>query len=491
MNISWKTFHGVAVSALTCSVLALGGPALAQDAPKLVGSVVDIDGPVLMTNRLKEAKWYQAYPQMKTYLKERMKADEKTTATIEFLVGGRAVISPGTEVEIVTPKDTTVLKIKSGTVWAKFDKQDKQFQIETSGGVMGIEGTEFIVTTDPVTGQTKLVVVEGSVRVNNELVEGGKEADFGKSALKVAEFAAYNTPESAIREAAFGKLDPQTRDVLMPVVNRALWALPGQYRIGRYFYSREFGYARRALRLLQDPEAAITDEVASQVGSRVGFGVGGMLRNANKPPEPVKDIAAAGATPKFTWDGVKGASKYTVVVANDSEAKEVVWYGVADGKKTQLDYPAYGPELASGKTYYLFVMPLNNKGEPHTHKDKNLGGNTTFAGTGHTPQYGNVNGLTAAAAAGTPDATWSPVTGATTYRVLIQDGAKATVWSEESKETRYKYPETARALDPGDYSVVVEAFDASGLKMAQSAPATFASSGWDAVGLTGPERPVE
>ena len=220
-----KRFAHLAMTAATFSILMSGG-AFAQEKAKQVGSVLDIDGKILMTNRLQEMTWYQAYPAMKTYLKERMKTDEDTTATIEFLVGGRAVIAPGTEVEITTPKDTTILNIKSGSVWAKFDKQDKEFQIQTAGGVMGIEGTEFIVGVDDKTGETELTVIEGAVRVNNDdssqLIPGGETANFGQKSLRVAEYIALTSPEAAIRDAAFSRMDPELRNRVQPVVNRSL-----------------------------------------------------------------------------------------------------------------------------------------------------------------------------------------------------------------------------------------------------------------------------
>lgn len=506
MKIISRNLKLLSLGALTLGCLAgLSGQSLADEA-RAVGSVVDIDGPVLMTNRLKESKWYQAYPSMNTYFRERMKADEKTTATIEFAVGGRAVISPGTEVEIVD-QEAKVLKVKNGALWAKFDKQDTEFQIQTAGGVMGIEGTEFLVETDPKTGDTKLVVIEGAVSVDNQtgdsLVEPGKEAKFGEQALDVAEYAAYNTPESAMRDAAFSRVDPDTAAVLRPVVNRILWRVGSRGLLGRYFYSTELWYARRAIAFFRDPKRAFRNEASREISRRTGGIGGGMFRAgfdaATKDPEPVREIetrtaksgsAGEGGRPEFKWKGSKGAHQYAVVVARDSDAQDVVWYGTT--KDTEMKYPSYGPELNAGTTYYALIMPLNKEGKPHTHDDQTLGGSTTFTSSGHKPVYGKVDKLTALGATGTPTVKWRSVRDSNLYRVQIKNAAGETVWVDESRDDEYNYPDTARSLPAGEYAVAVEAYDSSGVLMAESeADATFITSSWVAGGIDGEPREEE
>ena len=72
---------------------------------------------------------------MSTFLKERLRTDGQTQAVIQFYVGGRAGIGRNSSVEIATLKTVEdvqsggALKIDSGIFWAKFDKQEKQFQI--------------------------------------------------------------------------------------------------------------------------------------------------------------------------------------------------------------------------------------------------------------------------------------------------------------------------------------------------------------------------
>lgn len=478
--------------AITLSALLTSGGAWAQDGSKeAVGKVIDIDGPQLKTNRLADGnRWYQAYPSMTTYFKERLEAGPKTSATVAFFVGGRAVVSPGTRVEVLS-KD--LIKVESGTVWAKFDPdelkgQGKKFSIQTSGGVMGIEGTEFIVTTDPVTKKTQLVVVEGTVDVNGNKVTTGKEANFGNKAVDVAEYVAYNTPESAIRDAAFGRLDPSTSSVLRPAVDQALWYVPGRYRMFSYFYGREFWIARNVLWAIRDPKSAVISTATSYVPVGGGF-LNSMLNSATKPAEPPSEPRFADG--KFRWKESKRSDKYAVIVANDSESKDVVWYGLTQGKKTEINYPTYGPELTAGQTYYVTVASLDGEGKVRGNENGTLTVQSSFVSNGHAPKYGNVAGVDTIAASESPPSTnWQAFKGANAYRVLFKSGEEI-LWSADTQGTRYSYPAEARAFDPGEYQVVVEAFDSTGIKMAESQPNVFATSGWTPVGLEGPERAKE
>ena len=132
----------------TLIVVSTLSPLGAQEAGSEVGKVVDIDGPRLYTDRLKRASWFQAYCGMPTLLRERLRTDKETQAVISFLVGGRAGLGRNTKIEIIGQRDVqkvgSGLRIDAGTFWAKFDRQDKTFEIRTAGGVIGIEGTELL-----------------------------------------------------------------------------------------------------------------------------------------------------------------------------------------------------------------------------------------------------------------------------------------------------------------------------------------------------------
>ncbi len=493
MKISGKKISRMTLGAVVLGLLVFGSQgASAQETDKAraVGSVVDIDGPQLKTNRLKEEKWYQAYRTMPTLYKERLIAGPDTSATIEFAVGGRAVIAPGSKVEVL---NEDVLKIESGTVWAKFDGEKwengpKKFQIQTAGGVMGIEGTEFLVKEDASTGQTQLVVVEGTVGVDGkESVSEGDSASFNETAYKVAKFGVDATTPWGRRQAAYDLLNVPSE--ARYVMNRALWYTPGRNIFGSHFYGRNYWMASTALYAIRNPKGAAISVVNRQTRG-IGGGLAGMaLSKAWEPPKPVRSIRVDGATPKFDWEGSKGTDKYAVVVANDSKGEDVVWYGVTEGKRSELSYPDYGPELKANQRYYLFVSSLDKEGKPRAFEGTSLSGETSFVAKGHVPTYQTIERVVALGSTETPEVKWKSVKKANGYKVKIETADGTTeVWSDESMKPEYTYPESARALEPGDYSVTVTAFDETGVKMAESQPVTFATSGWKAIGLEGPPR---
>lgn len=114
---------------------------------KKLGKVLDIDGRRLMYKRKfpsGQVGTFQAYPGMKVFLNDHFITDENTLATLEFDIGGRALVSPGTEIVVTGQREIDMVGnqfiIKSGKMWAKIDRQNSQLQIQTAGGAMGIEG---------------------------------------------------------------------------------------------------------------------------------------------------------------------------------------------------------------------------------------------------------------------------------------------------------------------------------------------------------------
>lgn len=112
-----------------------------------VGMVLDISGQRLMyTRRYPSGKvgTFQAYQFMPVHLNDHFKTDPNTVATLEFDIGGQAGISPDTEAVVLGERETSTVGnqiiIRAGKIWAKIDKQKAQLQIQTAGGVIGIEG---------------------------------------------------------------------------------------------------------------------------------------------------------------------------------------------------------------------------------------------------------------------------------------------------------------------------------------------------------------
>jgi hypothetical protein len=83
------------------------------------------------------------------------------------------------EIDIVGNK----VVVKSGKIWAKIDRQKSQLQIQTSGGVIGIEGTELLVAVEE-GGTSELLLFEGQASItdndgNKKTLFPGDYAEFG------------------------------------------------------------------------------------------------------------------------------------------------------------------------------------------------------------------------------------------------------------------------------------------------------------------------
>ena len=87
---------------------------------------------------------FQAVEGMKLLLHDQVEAGRDSRVTIEFKLGGQALLTPGMLVELVSPTDAVdqaiLSKAKSGSVWAKFKEQKNEFQIQTAAGTIGVEG---------------------------------------------------------------------------------------------------------------------------------------------------------------------------------------------------------------------------------------------------------------------------------------------------------------------------------------------------------------
>lgn len=72
-----------------------------------------------------------------------VETDENTIVAIEFAIGGRVAVKPDTLIRILSERSAGGLTkpgAKAGGIWAKCDKLKEPFEVQTSGGVMGIKG---------------------------------------------------------------------------------------------------------------------------------------------------------------------------------------------------------------------------------------------------------------------------------------------------------------------------------------------------------------
>jgi RHS repeat-associated protein len=113
----------------------------------LVGRVIDVDGPGVWVDRLQADGTrgrFQACQDQNVFLGDRFTNDENTTITIQFYMGGRAQIRRGDTQQVITSESVAsppqrFFKVNSD-LGIRRNQSDRIFEIQTAGGVIGIEG---------------------------------------------------------------------------------------------------------------------------------------------------------------------------------------------------------------------------------------------------------------------------------------------------------------------------------------------------------------
>lgn len=315
-------------------------PSLAQEQAR-VGKVLDIDGRRLYSNKLQAGKWFQAYPGMPSFLTERLRTDAQTQAILEFAIGGRAGLGRGTEVEIVSQNEVKAvgdkLVVKSGALWAKIDKQKSKLQIQTAGGVIGIEGTELLVNHDLETKFSEVLLFEGKVSLydeNEKLLKTMAPGDYASFGEGSSGLCVLSYPPTSLRTLVVERF-PRFSSFLSQY-DIATIPKPASPTLIRGFLAHRASLAQ----LLE----------ASQGASASGD-VSGLSPSQQ----------SVGGKPSFRWDPVPGASSYQVVLASDEGMEDIAFSGQTD--KAELVIPDGAPGLEAGK-YFFRVIPLDDKGEP-------------------------------------------------------------------------------------------------------------------------------
>ena len=345
-------------------------PAAAAPEGDPVARVIKISEGGRLDYSREEGKWYQAYLEMKDYKNDQLRTNANTFGSIEFYTGGQIGINKGSTVEITSDDTANIINLKGGGLWGKMAKQkEKPVKIRTSSGVMGIRGTEFVIT-DGEDG-TEVSVLEGVVEATPE---GGETVTLNagdSTTLKLKQVPVVNQsdPED-LREEILDSQEWQD-------FNEALrWARTIDAYVPGVGFSRELYWAGRGVQLVTNPSEAVKQEAASQINSRVGFGVGSAIMNsgsknkdADFPSNLRPDSQAEGggsvsaSDVSISWDKLKGAKKYFVMVGRDEEMDELVWTRQTRDDETSVSYPPDAAPLAPGK-YYWRVIGLDKDGEP-------------------------------------------------------------------------------------------------------------------------------
>jgi FecR-like protein len=367
---------GMVAALFMAALFAQMIPATAQPAGDPVARVIQIKGDRLDYARGND-KWYQAYVEMKDYKDDRLRTDATSFGSIEFYTGGQIGINKGTTIEITSDDTANVINLKKGGLWGKLATQpeNKPVEIRTSSGVMGIRGTEFVINESE--EGTEVAVLEGKVSVTPAggeelLLTEGQKVYLEK--LKGVETVNQSAPEvqtSSPKELRKNLLSSDEWNDF----NKALrWA----NTISRYVpgagFSREFYWANRGIGLITDPAAEAKSFAASQVNSRVGFGIGSKIMNSGgdkKPDFPTElspDGQAGGSSVpagslSFAWKEYEKADKYFLMLGRDDEMDELVWTYETQEDETSVSYPSDATPLSAGK-YFWRVIPLDKEGEP-------------------------------------------------------------------------------------------------------------------------------
>lgn len=331
-------------------VVSLVGTSFGQNSTEYVAKVMGIDGSSLTTNRRTEGRWFQAYSGMKSYLTERLRTGEQTSAMLEFAIGGRAGINRNTEIEIVGLRDVETvgnkIVVKTGTMWAKIDKQKKRLQIQTAGGVIGVEGTELLVAHDPETKVSEVLLFEGRITLtddkgNKKTMNPGDYASLGgPSGMCVLSY-----PPTSLRTLIVERF-PRFSSYLAQY-DVATIPKPASPTLIRGFLKPRPGLYEL---LAVSNDTLVTDpaEFASGAGSDRLTGLQPSQTNV-------------GGKPNLSWDAFPGAESYQVVLAADENMDDIAFSGVAE--QNSLDIPAGAPGIGSGKYFYR-VIPLDKDGKP-------------------------------------------------------------------------------------------------------------------------------
>lgn len=333
MAIHMKKILGVGLFSMW---IALSAISTAQTTPEKVGSVIDINGTRLMSSRKRDGRWFQGHVGMKNFLAERLRTDSETLAVLRFDLGGVAGIGKATEVEITGARSIDTLgnwlSVKNGLFWAKVDKQNTNLQIKSAGGVIGIEGTEFLLACEEETGITEVLLFEGQVKVTDDqgtskTMNPGDYALYGGG----ADLCILSYPPSALRTLVVERF-PRFSSFL---ASRGVTQIPNP-----------------ASPTLIRGYLAPTESLASNLAASES----GLLNGRQVDPQTPSVTgllpyeSSVTGRPRFQWSPVEGASSYEVVVGTDQALEEIVFS--ASTPTTNLEIPEGARGLESGKYFY-------------------------------------------------------------------------------------------------------------------------------------------
>jgi len=331
-------------------ILWLGLVVAAWSEPAAVGKVESLAGAGnLFYHNAGKSDWYRAFVDMDSFKGQHLKTDAQSRATLRFHLGGVANLAQNSEIEIVSDRDVQLvgntLLVKSGTLWAKVDKQKKDLKVKTAGGVMAIKGTEFVVSVQD-SGETRLALLEGEVVVQPEQGEAyeavpGADVIFGAGRPLVAEL---RSTEELLRRLR-GELGEQLFDM-----RQQLFETRQQMQAFRQDMLTTADELREAAYTTRD---SLLQSLGGLRGSRTTT-TGSLSR-------PSGSAWLVGGRPHFSLPAPPTGGYQLLLTRGDSFERELYWS--ARTNQSEVDYPADARPLESG-TYRWRAWPMDGQGQP-------------------------------------------------------------------------------------------------------------------------------
>lgn len=338
---------------LTSSAAVLSLLAAVARADEAVVRVIDIKAPAktqssLLHRKPQDSQYFSAFVGTTGALKDRFKTSADTVAALEFLLGGRVGINRNTEIEVVNERSVAATNVPiqrvilhQGALWFKSDRLKKPLEIQTSGGIMGIKGTEFTLESEP--NNTQLSVLEGAVEVQDnqrKLLGTAQPGDV------------YDlSPEASVA--------PKVRHVDPAELRRAVEEGP---------LGEAMSLIRQELQLIRhdynDLSGRINDFVSGLDGSKPKLAR--PFKDAiNQAPKPggVEGAVnmASQSHPVFRWKEFPNADGYVVFLSQDANFNNIL-FSARVSDETAV-YPSTSRPLAVGQ-YYWRIVPVDAEDRP-------------------------------------------------------------------------------------------------------------------------------
>lgn len=198
------------ISFLAAILLSIGllQPAFAQDA---VGQVVALEGNADVTRG--EADAISLDLNDEVFREDTVRTKSGAFLEIELSDGSRFTLDESTRVEIsqyvTDPEADGLLSMARGrlraTVGRTFSSRRESFRVETSDAVMGVQGTDFLVTALP--DRTDVLVYEGLVSVTS------LDPDYsGATLLRAGQFTSVRPGQPIPQPRDYYPINDATRD---------------------------------------------------------------------------------------------------------------------------------------------------------------------------------------------------------------------------------------------------------------------------------------